>query len=290
MDPFTRRKLEKKVRAANAEIAGLRQRVAGLRPGPGTFLLIPGADPICLWAGLTWHRESTELLFCVPADDAPFLGSADRRTTDASFPQTLRCGYGTWISQPLLDQATVVGELSKNDCEAALDIVESLLDDRGDEGHPDEDEGLLEWYDELDGIAHEVAELRDRAEEAEEAVGMENVVRFPAPAPQHELVWAASGSTAVWPVKTLAGPEGRKFWLEGGVTDRSSATTTFRCVLVDGAKYPVARFGIELELTDGRVVHSVEREVWDGATVTFVSDALLGPDALKDVRQTAEFA
>ena len=170
IDPVARKRLEKIIRLANAKTTKIEAHLANLRPGPGTLLLLPGVDPAWLWAGLTWHRESEDMLFCVPADDAPFAGAADLETDEASLFVTLRCGYGIWFSRPLLDKTIVVGNVSAAMCDAALDRIVRMVSGRLIHS-PDDDDGLEDledWYERLAQVASEVRVLRDNAEQEAE--------------------------------------------------------------------------------------------------------------------------
>jgi len=270
--------IEEKVKLANAEFAALEARLANRKPEPGTLLLLPGVDPTWIWAGLTWHSESDDLLFCVPADDAPLTGAADLQTDEASLFVTLRCGYGIWFSRPLLDKTVVVGEVSPGICDAALDRIVRMIDGQlvpsvdGDDGEED----LDNWYDCLDRVVSEVRKLRDVAEEEAEAALRKKVVLFRTPVPRRELAWAATGPVVEWLPMAFDGPDGKKFELAGGEGDRENMRTKVSCVLVDEPSYPVAVFGLGLELADGRTLYANEGDVRDGDIITF--EGVASPD------------
>ena len=156
--------LKLKLQRALEEDKKLRLRLPDIHLGPGAILLVPGADPTWFLVGLTWHRDSEDLLFCVPADDAPFVGATDVPTSAASFPVTLRCGYGIWITRPLLNQTTVVGEVSIDACSVALDRVEQLHKGSFESGLEDDDVDLQEWYDRTGLAVEHVARIRTAAE------------------------------------------------------------------------------------------------------------------------------
>jgi hypothetical protein len=206
---------------------------------------------------------------------------ADLPTEAASFPVTLRCGHGIWFSPPLLARASVVGELADSACSAALDIVERLIDGRVDHDPGIDDDEVQQWYERLDAAVHEVAQLRERAEDEEAAIARPGSVVLRTPFVAPELAWAASGTTTEWPSIEFGGPGDRVFALEGGMTDRSRSQTTFRCALIAGARFPLAEFRLTLVLNDGSVLQPRERVQRDGDAVTF--EALSGPEDVREV-------
>lgn len=159
------RRLRSSLKRAIANDATRHASIVGLQPGPDTIMLVAGTDPMFFWAGLNWHPEDSNLLLCVPADEAPWRGTIDVYAThQAGFlsPLTLRCAFATWFDQKLLGKCSVVSRMDPRVRIKALDILERIVDGNAGFGSRDDDESLDVWYSAVGVAAHEVERLRDR--------------------------------------------------------------------------------------------------------------------------------
>lgn len=270
MDPTTRKRLVAAAEEGIATDLERRMTIAGMKPQPGAIMLVNDTDPTFFWVGLTWHRDAPEMLFCVPADEFPLAGSPDIAVDKklASFEMTLRCGHALWFTPPLLERVEVVAKVDATVLEEALDLVAQLIDGTVISTDVDEIAELDAWYGRLDVATRQIERLRKDLEDSQASAGDAHVVtRLPAP----ELAWAASGVTTEWPTLEFAGPLGRTFALEGGLSDSALGRTTFTCAQLAGPRYPVVAMKLALRLIDGRLLRPVEASAHDGDVVTFES-------------------
>jgi hypothetical protein len=120
--------LQQATKEAFAKEAQRKLDIVGKTPGPHTLFFPKGANPDGpFWAGLTWHADDPDLLFCVPADDCGGpCDVTDISTQESSFPVILRCGQGSWVHRDELP-TEIAGIIAVQVCEQAIDLVARLV-------------------------------------------------------------------------------------------------------------------------------------------------------------------
>jgi hypothetical protein len=101
--------------AAGKQAAAALERAGGRQAGPGDlFVVRETAEFPVEWLVVESARRDPRLLYLVPADTNPLLGSADWAIAagPATGPLALRCRYGVWLDASHLDPALHAGRLA----------------------------------------------------------------------------------------------------------------------------------------------------------------------------------
>ncbi|MEN8217513.1 MAG: hypothetical protein ABFS56_14315 [Pseudomonadota bacterium] len=99
-------------------------------PQPGDLFAFDIPETLGLqWAVLMPHPDNEQLLFTVPADDNPMVGSTDIAISENALcgPLTLRCDRGVWIHQTDFNMTGRVGFLENGDLQCALEQVKHMF-------------------------------------------------------------------------------------------------------------------------------------------------------------------
>jgi len=148
-----------------------RQGLAG-RVGPpqvGEFFLFPGAALLPFrWAAVLKHPDRP-LLYAVPADTAPFVGSADVAVAadQPGGPMVLRCTLGLWVDQKDFQPRLRVGVLNPDHLDRAQarleQIAQGRLDGTAGQRETDASPSYDAWMDEVAAALEALRSmLRDR--------------------------------------------------------------------------------------------------------------------------------
>ncbi len=131
-NPF-RHRFQERARAAEERIRARQAQVTARGhdlPEPGDLYVFGGEFPIGLqWVVLDPHPQDPEILFVIPADDAPWVGTADMPTLLGSptAPLILRCGCGLWLRNVCVSAGVRIAHLDEQDQRRARDLLARLV-------------------------------------------------------------------------------------------------------------------------------------------------------------------
>lgn len=102
------------------------------QPQAGDIFIFDIPETIGLqWVVLMPHPDNEQLLFTIPADDNPMVGSTDIALSENTTcgPLTLRCGCGVWIHKTDFDINDRVGILEDWYLKCAIDTIKQISND-----------------------------------------------------------------------------------------------------------------------------------------------------------------
>jgi hypothetical protein len=167
---------------------------------PGVCFVVALPQPIDLqWVVTHEHPERPELVYLVPADHGPWVGSADVvvPSTEA-VPLVLRCGEGLWLERRHLPPDCCVGTIPAETLQKARRVLAQLV--RGSlTGDPDQEE--TDWDSDYEDWLETIAGCRERWRESLEPPG--TVVLYSTAPAQMESVSEATLTLAAAPGSPL---------------------------------------------------------------------------------------
>lgn len=103
-------KLKARAAAALDKFKRNQTRIAECNRGPEAgdeYVFAETAGAGVLWVVVLSHKDDPELLYCLPGDMSPMIGTHDVQVPEEceAGPGTIRCGLGLWLSRAFITAA-----------------------------------------------------------------------------------------------------------------------------------------------------------------------------------------